>query len=159
MANVCSITKEIKMKLFIVALILFISTVCADYVEVSSVLLLGYMPGTQLSLYEIPTDHQVIDVSHTWTADYQATARLLKIGFVTGGMTCYSLSTGSIVDYYPIRMDFDFGAGLRHGPWEIGWYHGCYHPIAPNCEFMPLPRLDASQNLFYIKVKIGKTDR
>jgi len=32
------------------------------------------------------------------------------------------------------------------------------HPLK-NIGFETLPRLDASQNLFYIKVKIGKTDR
>jgi hypothetical protein len=125
-------------------------------ITVSGVLQLGYMPGHTMSLYTIPTEHQYIDVSHTWVADYQATARLFKIGFITGGMTAYSLSTSNIVDYYPLRMDFDIGAGLRRGPWEIGWHHGCFHPIAPNCETMPLPRIDAGQDLFYVKIKMGK---
>ena len=122
---------------------------------VSGVLQLGYMPGHTMSLYMIPTDHQYIDVSHTWVADYQATARLFKIGFITGGMTAYSLSTSNIIDYYPLRMDFDIGAGLRKGFWEIGWQHGCYHPIAPNVEIMPMPRIDSGSNFFYIKVKMG----
>ena len=126
---------------------------------VSGVLQLGYMPGHTMSLYQIPDTHQFVDVSHTWVADYQATARIFKIGFITGGMTSYSLSTVSAADYYPLRMDYDFSAGLRHGPWEIGRYHGCYHPIAPNCENMPLPKLDASQNLFYVKIKIGKEEK
>ena len=125
-------------------------------ITVSGVLQLGYMPGHQTSLYEIPYDHEYIDVSHTWTADYQATARIFKFGFISGGMTCYTLSTSNITDYYPIRMDFDFSAGLRHGPWEIGWYHGCYHPIAPNTVIMPLPKIDSPNDLFYIKIKIGK---
>ena len=127
-------------------------------ITVSGVLQLGYMPGHTMSLYTIPTEHQYIDVSHTWVADYQATARLFKIGFITGGMTAYSLSTSNIVDYYPLRMDFDIGAGLRRGPWEIGWHHGCFHPIAPNCETMPLPRIDAGQDLFYVKVFMGKSN-
>ena len=125
-------------------------------ITVSGVLQLGYMPGHTMSLYEIPTDHQYIDVSHTWVFDYQATARLFKIGFITGGMTSYSLSTSSIVEYYPIRMDFDIGAGLRYGPLEIGWFHGCYHPIAPNTEIIPLPRIDSGNDFFYVKVKMGK---
>jgi hypothetical protein len=130
------------------------STLLANII-VSGVLQLGYMPGHTMSLYAIPTEHQYIDVSHTWVADYQATARLFKIGFVTGGMTAYSLSTSNIVDYYPIRMDFDIGAGLRWKVWEVGWSHGCYHPIAPNVETMPTPRIDLGSDMFYIKVKMG----
>ena len=125
-------------------------------ITVSGVLQLGYMPGHTISLYEIPADHQYIDVSHTWVCDYQATARIFKIGFIAGGMTAYSLSTSNITDYYPIRMDFSMGAGLRRGPWEIGWAHGCYHPIAPNVVTMPLPKIDSGNDMFYIKIKIGK---
>ena len=122
----------------------------------SSTVELGVIPGHDLSLFQVP-DYQVnLNVAQTYYSDLQATLDIAKYGFVTSGVTAYSLLRRTDANFYPFRVDFQLGAGLRYKAFEAGWIHGCYHPIAPDEYAVPLPKIDAAQDRFYVKCQIGK---
>jgi hypothetical protein len=121
----------------------------------SGVLQFGLIPGHSMAEYGQVDQMTILDAQHTVFVDYQATARYGML-FVTGGFTSYSLPARQGVDFYPFRADYVYGAGLRRGPIELGYSHGCYHPIAPNMVIYPLPKIDSGYDQFYIKIKMGK---
>jgi hypothetical protein len=126
-----------------------------DNIAVSGVLRLGVIPGNKLTLYEAHDVMQTINTALTYVADYQATADIYKIGFITGGMTAFSFISKNSSGFWPFRMDYKLGVGARWKNWAAGWEHGCYHPIAPTWDRNPLPKLDVSQDFFYIKIHMG----
>jgi hypothetical protein len=123
---------------------------------VSGVLQFGLVPGHNLCLFKIPDYTDNIYIGQTYIVDYQATANILKVGFLTGGFTSYQWATPAKINFYPYRIDYAFGAGLKYKTWEAGWKHGCFHAIACNVSELPLPKLDLSQDYFYMKVEMGR---
>lgn len=130
-------------------------TLCrAEPVKVSSDFTLGVIPGTDLALYEVQEVQQILNLSATYLADYQVKAKIYEIGFIDGGINCFSTQHRN--GFRPFRLDFNIGAGAVWKNYTVGWMYGCYHPIAPNWSRMPLPLINASQNLFYIKIHMGE---
>jgi hypothetical protein len=125
------------------------------HILVSGVLQLGIIPGHGMALYDHLDDFILVNIRQTCFVDYTAEAEIYKYVFLNGGFTSYSLPALKGFDFYPFRADYTMGAGLRAGRFELGWYHGCYHPIAPCTYHVPLPKIDASTDLFYLKIKIG----
>jgi hypothetical protein len=117
---------------------------------------LGIIPEHDLSLYKIPDYQEGLIITTTWFVDYTVKARIFKYAFISGGMTTFMFKWQNQVNYYPIRTDFTFGAGIKYKNVEVGWSHECYHPIAPNSYAIPLPRIDSMQEIFYVKCLIGK---
>jgi hypothetical protein len=116
----------------------------------------GMIPGHNLSLYKIPEYNLNINISQTYYADLQERLDITKYAFISGGLTSYFLTWKTFqADFYPLRMDFNFGVGFKYKYLEIGYKHGCFHPIAPNIYAIPLPKIDASQDNFYIKATIN----
>jgi hypothetical protein len=122
----------------------------------SSTIELGFIPGHDMSLFEIPDYQLHINIAQTYYFDYHAELDITKYAFIEGGITSFSIPYTGDASFYPIRVDYDLGAGLRYKCLEAGWRHGCFHPIAPNVSNMPLPKIDAHQDAFYIKATIGK---
>jgi len=118
---------------------------------------LGYIPGHDLGLYEIhETSQHIINIDHTLYFDYKVNLEIAKYGFITGGITSYSMPFSSNDGFYPFRSDFMLGAGFKYKYIQIGWEHGCYHPLSPNASTFPLPMVNAAQDRFYLKAEIGR---
>lgn len=121
----------------------------------SGVLQFGIIPGHQMSLYNLNYMQECLNVDQTIFVDYTARADVFKYGFLTGGFSSYSLAANKGLDFYPFRQDYTLGAGFQYKNFEIGYFHGCYHPIAPNVlEILPY-KIDSGNDQFYIKIKMG----
>ena len=119
---------------------------------------LGYIPGHDLSLYSLEDTHKsVLNIDHTGYADFQAKLSITKYAEINGGITSFVFPVRDKVEGYPYRMDFNIGAELHYKNVSVGCEQRCYHPIAPNINTLPLPRLDSSNNRFYVKVTLGST--
>jgi hypothetical protein len=125
---------------------------------VSGVLQLGIIPGHTMAMYGTVDNMVALDVQRTYFVDYQARAEVFKYGFLTGGFTSYSMPFLRGANFYPFRVDYTLGAGLRTKNLELGWAHGCFHPIAPNLAVYPLPKVDSGYDQFYVKVFMGKSN-
>ena len=137
----------------VLALVVF-ACVHAQPVKVSSDFLLGVIPGHDLSLYETRDMEKMINVSVTYTAEYNVRADILKYGFIGGGIDCFTW-TNSATSFVPFRADYDLSAGFQWHNYEAGWAHRCIHPLIERMTEIPLPTINYYQDLFYIKVKIG----
>ena len=86
---------------------------------------LGVAPNVGVLQYE-PRSH---DYSR-WEIGYtelSAEVELFDLLFAGGGVRTY-VTPAEGLNFSPNTTVYDFRAGLRRGPVEIGWRHRCFHP-------------------------------
>ncbi|MDD5527942.1 MAG: hypothetical protein PHO56_03115 [Patescibacteria group bacterium] len=120
---------------------------------ISHALELGMIPNSDVSLYAIPYHQEYLHTEESMYAEYSTKMTIAKIGFVTGGVTTYWWNYYSDQQKcgYPFRMDYKIGGGVKYKWITLGVDYGCYHPIAPREENVPLPRLDANFTRIFLR--------
>jgi len=118
---------------------------------------LGVAPNIGVLQYE-PADFIVSE----WQIGYtqmEAEVEFFGLLFAGGGVRTY-ITPGSGWTFAPNTTVYDFGAGLRRGPLEVGWRHRCFHPTFP---YQPVfeqqfSGLEGSYDEVYIRLE-GKVGR
>ena len=86
---------------------------------------LGLAPQVGVLQYEPwQWDHKAWQIGYT---ELQAEVELFNLLFAGGGVRTYITPAGGL-NFSPNSTIYDFRAGLRRGPVEIGWRHRCFHP-------------------------------
>jgi hypothetical protein len=88
----------------------------------------GWLPHGGFIMYEAPA---FVDGTGSYYVDLQAEAEFFEHLYVGGGMKAMMWSQEKNWTFWPHTMLYNFGAGLRLGPIEIGWRHFCVHPVLP----------------------------
>ncbi len=88
----------------------------------------GWLPNGGFALYEVP---QVIEVTGSFYTDLQAEVVAWDHLYIGGGMRTFMWSSEGDWTFWPHSTLYNFGAGLRWGPMELGWRHFCAHPVMP----------------------------
>lgn len=117
----------------------------------------GIIPGHEVSLYEVPDEQELLNVKRSFYTDMQLKLDFGKLLYVTGGMTAYEWGMKKIsARYYPFRMDFLFGAGVRWHDLTFGYAHGCFHAVMPNVAIAYQGKIDAGYDRVFIKAEISQ---
>jgi len=93
---------------------------------------LGIAPNIGVLQYE-----PAAAVESEWEIGYtqlEAEVLLFDLLFAGGGVRTY-ITPGNSWTLAPNTTVYDFRAGLRRGPVELGWRHRCFHPTLP---YLPL---------------------
>lgn len=113
---------------------------------------MGFIPGHGISLFDVTSYQNYINISTSYYTTFQAELEIHKIFFINNEITSYVFSEKfKFARFYPIRVDYRFSTGFRYKKIELGYAHGCYHAVSPNVIISALPLIDASHSRYYIK--------
>jgi len=93
---------------------------------------LGLAPEIGVLQYQPP--QAVISKYEIGYTLLEAEVLLFDLLFAGGGVRTY-ITPGNGWTFAPNSTIYDFRAGLRRGPVELGWRHRCWHPTLP---YLPL---------------------
>jgi hypothetical protein len=120
----------------------------------------GLIPGHNVSMYPLSLDESYESpMFYTSTTAYSGMSfsiDLAKYFYFSGNITTYQWAKKDEVNFYPFRLDFITGAGVKFKSISLGWTHGCYHPIAPNINIFPYGKIDSSYERVFAKIEIRK---
>ncbi len=116
----------------------------------------GLIPGHEVSMYQVPQYQTILDVRKTYYSDMSCNLDIYKYFYLTGGITSYQWGVKTEAGFYPFRMDYQFGTGVKYKAVTLGYYHGCRHHIAPNVQIQPFPRIDSGHDQFFVRLEIKK---
>jgi hypothetical protein len=117
----------------------------------------GIIPGHEISLYEVPDEQQQLNVKRSFYTDMQLHLDFGKLFYISGGMTAYEWGMKKVsVEYYPFRMDFLFGMGVKWKTLTFGYAHGCFHAVMPNVAIAYQGKIDAGQDRVFVKAEISQ---
>ena len=152
-----------KNTLLIVTLILVTNSysqgLISKLLNINATVELGVIPGHDVSLYDMssynPSPNKICNVytNQVFYTGFRSELDITKYIFINGELISYELGTKTAFNFYPIRIDFKIGGGLRYKWFEIGVNHSCYHPLAPNVLEIPRPKIDVNENVFYTNIK------
>jgi len=116
----------------------------------------GLIPGHDVALTNNYSfiDKSTISLNQSFYTDMQFTIDFGKYFFISGGLTSYQWAHKGEADFFPFRMDYQFGAGAKYKSVEIGWAHDCFHQVMPYMILQQYEKLDVSHTRFYVKAKI-----
>lgn len=91
---------------------------------------LGFLPNGVMETYyfEKPEWMELQGVGYT---GFEVEAQLFDVFFIGGSTKIYVNKYARNKSFKPITSEFDFAAGLRIAPLEIGFRHYCTHPVIP----------------------------
>lgn len=129
-------------------------TLLLSGILLSGTIQVGVAPGHQMALYTHLDDMPILDPSYTNVAKVNIEAVFWGHAFLEGGFTSYSLKeVKEVFAFYPFRQDYTLGGGLQWRDFRLGYFHGCYHSIAPNMTILPFPKIDGLNSRIYAEGK------
>jgi hypothetical protein len=114
------------------------------------------IPGWSLSLFDIYANQHTLNTHISYYADMKFELKTLDVFYVSGGMTAYEWEIKDKAAFYPFRMDYELGMGIKYKKFEMGIAHGCFHPIAPNVAIFELGKIDAAVNRVFFKIGVSE---
>lgn len=116
----------------------------------------GMIPGYDVTMFVVPEKQTTLDIRRSWYSDMQCRLDIYKYFYIGGGITSYQWNIRSEANFYPFRLDYQLCAGVKYKNFELGYYNGCFHPIAPNTAIIPYGKIDTGHHRIFAKVKIKK---
>lgn len=112
----------------------------------------GWLPHGGFVAYEAP---EVIMVNGSFYTVLQAEAVAWDYLYLAGGMKAMMWSQKGEWTFWPHTMLYNFGAGLRLGPIEVGWRHFCVHPVMPySIIFDPHLKAEGAWDEIFLRVEV-----
>lgn len=116
---------------------------------------LGWMPAGDFIMYTVPPE--IYSVRCSAYTELYVEAELFGIGFIGGGIRTSIWYNGEGYTFWPNRATYEFRAGARWGPLEIGWRHFCMHPVIPMFEYVhPDAIWEGAYEELYLRVSSGR---
>lgn len=114
---------------------------------------MGMTPGNGWYLYEANELYEPGAVGYYTTLEAELEAGPVFVG----GSLRTDMQPNSLTNYNPHWVTYDFNAGLRFDPFEVGYRHRCSHPIQTyvyNQEYLRDPLLEGSYDEVYARVQV-----
>lgn len=113
----------------------------------------GFLPGGYMETY---TYYGATDETFAgaYYVDMDAEVRLFDILFIGGGSKVYMDRTHGMINFIPNTVNYNFVAGARYGPLEVGFRHYCIHPIMPWSRYrVEMPEWEGWYEEIYVRIE------
>jgi hypothetical protein len=123
-----------------------------NWIILAFALEVGWMPQGDFLMHE-PTS--IVTLEGMFYVDFEARATLFGFLFAGGEVKTIMWGVGWN-NYSPERMLYQFNAGIRLDPLELGWRHYCTHPMWTYLQsWNGTARWEGSYEEVYLRLEIG----
>lgn len=116
----------------------------------------GFLPMGFIGTYfkETPIG---VDLQGSGYVDIDLEFALFQYAFIGGGVKTYIYRYSNSRYFSPATVEYDFRAGLRFEPLELGFRHYCAHPVVPWVYFREIsPQWEGGYEELYLRLEVSK---
>lgn len=118
----------------------------------------GMIPGHEIALVNNFSliEKSTLNIKRSFYSDMKFAIDFGKYFYADGGITSYQWVHKGGTDFFPFRMDYQVGAGVKYKSLQIGYAHDCFHPVMPYMVIPAYEKLDVSYHRIFARIEIRK---